>query len=81
MDYKQNNKDYRQIFKELREDKDLTQQAIADICNVSDATVGHWENFKRDMRIDCIVKLCKFYDVSADYVLGLSNCKVINKCK
>ena len=36
--------DYRQIFKNLREDKDLTQQQVANICNVSDATVGHWEN-------------------------------------
>lgn len=73
--------DYRQIFKNLREDNDLTQQQIADICNVSDATVGHWENEKREMRIDCIVKLCKFYQISADYVLGLSNCKNINQCK
>lgn len=73
--------DYRQIFKNLREDKDLKQQDIADIFGVSDATVGHWETGKRDMRIDCIIKLCKFYDVSADYVLGLSNCKTINKCK
>lgn len=73
--------DYRQIFKNLREDNDLTQQQIAEICNVSDATVGHWENKKREMRVDCIVKLCKFYDISADYVLGLSKCKNINKCK
>lgn len=73
--------DYRQIFKNLREDHDLKQQDIANICNVSDATVGHWENGKRDMRIDCIVKLCKFYDISADYVLGISNCKTINRCR
>lgn len=73
--------DYRQIFKELREDKDLKQKDIADICNVSDATVGHWENGKRHMSIDCIVKLCKYYNISADYVLGISNCKNINNCK
>lgn len=64
--------DYRQMFKNLRVNKKLTQQDIAKICNVSDATVGHWENCKRDMRIDCIVKLCLFYNVSADYVLGIS---------
>lgn len=73
--------DYRQKFKNLREDNDLTQKQIAEICNVSDATVGHWENKKREMSIDCIIKLCKFYDISADYILGLSNCKNINKCK
>lgn len=65
--------DYRQKFKELRIDNDLLQSDIARICNVSDATVGHWENLKRDMRIDCIVKLCLFYKVSSDYILGLPN--------
>lgn len=63
--------DYRQKFRDLRCDRDLTQQQIAEICNVSDATVGHWENLKRDMKIDCIMKLCLFYNVSADYILGL----------
>lgn len=67
--------DYRQIFRDLRCDNDLTQEDIAKICNVSDATVGHWENLKRDMRIDCIIKLCLFYDISADYVLGLTKTK------
>lgn len=65
--------DYRQKFKNLREDNDLTQQDIANICGVSDATVGHWETGKRDMRIDSIIKLCKFYNVSSDYILGLTN--------
>lgn len=64
--------DYRQIFRDLRIDRDLKQQDIALLCGVSDATVGHWENCKRDMRIDCIIKLCIFYNISADYVLGLT---------
>ncbi len=72
--------DYRHVFRDLRCDHDLKQQDIANICNVSDATVGHWENLKRDMRIDCIVKLCKYYNISADYVLGLSSKKTLN-CK
>lgn len=65
--------DYRQKFKALREDAELTQQQIADICGVSDATVGHWETGKRDMKIDCIIKLCKYYNISADYILCLTN--------
>lgn len=63
--------DYRQKFKNLRIDKDLTQQDVANVCGVSDATVGHWENGLRDMKIDSIIKLCNFYKVSADYILGL----------
>lgn len=67
--------DYRHIFRDLRIDNDLKQSDIANICGVSDATVGHWENLKRDMRIDCIIKLCKHFNVSSDYVLGLTNDK------
>ncbi|MGN0534809.1 MAG: helix-turn-helix domain-containing protein [Eubacterium sp.] len=63
--------DYRQKFKNLRIDNDLTQQDVANICGVSDATVGHWENGIRDMKIDSIVKLCYYYKVSADYILGI----------
>ncbi len=63
--------DYRQKFKNLRIDNDLTQENIALICKVSDATVGHWENEKREIRVDCITTLCKYYNISADYILGL----------
>ncbi len=65
--------DYRQRFKDLRIDYGYRQQDIAKICNVSDATVGHWENLKRHMSVDCIILLCRFYNVSADYILGLTN--------
>lgn len=63
--------DYRQKFKNYRIDNDLTQQDVAQICDVSDATVGHWETLKRHMHIDSIITLCKYYNVSSDYILGL----------
>lgn len=62
--------DYRQKFKNLRIDNDLKQEEIAKICNVSDATVGHWETGRRDMKIDSIIKLCLFYNVSPEYIFG-----------
>ncbi len=65
--------DYRQKFYNLRIDNDLTQQDVANICGVSDATVGHWETGRRDMKIDSIIKLCKYYNISADYIFGLPN--------
>ncbi|MDE6123924.1 MAG: helix-turn-helix domain-containing protein [Eubacterium sp.] len=52
-------------------DNDLTQQDVADICGVSDATVGHWETGRRDMKIDSIIKLCRYYKISADYIFDL----------
>ena len=65
--------DYRQKFKNLRIDNDLKQEDIAKICNVSDATVGHWETQRRDMKVDCIIKLCIFYNISPEYILGFTN--------
>ena len=63
--------DYRTKFKYQRIDHDLLQKDIAKICKVSDATVGHWENLKRHMHVNNIITLCKFYNISADYMLGL----------
>lgn len=65
--------DYRKRFKELRLQAGLTQMQVGAVCNVSDATVGHWENLKREMSVDDIITLCKFYHVSADYILGLQD--------
>lgn len=65
--------DYRQKFKNLRVDNDLTQEQVAKICKVSDATVGHWETGRREMSVDSIIQLCRFYKVSSDYILGLSD--------
>ena len=67
--------DYRQIFKQERITRNMTQEQVAKICAVSDATVGHWENCKRDMRIDCIIKLCLLYNISANYIFGISKIK------
>lgn len=63
--------DYRDKFKNLRIDNDLEQKDIAKICNVTNKTVSHWETHRRDIPIDCIVKLCEFYKVSADVILGI----------
>ena len=65
--------DYRDKFKSLRIDNDLEQKDIANICNVTNKTVSHWETLRRDMPIDCIVKLCQFYNISLDFIFGLKN--------
>ncbi len=64
--------DYRQKFKHLRVDRDLKQKDVAAVCGVSDATVGHWENGLRDMKIDSIIKLCNFYNISPEYIFGFT---------
>ena len=64
---------YREIIRELRKDHKLKQSQLAEVCGVSSALVGHWETGVRDININCLVKLALYFDVSVDYILGLTN--------
>lgn len=60
-------------LKFLREEKGLFQSDIAKILGVSVAAVGFYENEKRDMSPDTIIKLAEYFNVSTDYFLGKSD--------
>ena len=60
-------------IKELRTEKKLTQSQLATHINFGHAIVGFWESGKRKPAADAIIALCKFFNVSADYLLGLSD--------
>ena len=62
-------------FKDLREDKDLKQKDIAEIINTSANYYGDYENGKREMPFNRVIELAKFYNVSLDYIAGLTNDK------
>lgn len=62
---------YSQIIRELREDNDLYQKNLAEILNTSQSYYAQYENGKRPLPIEHLITLCKFYNVSADYILGL----------
>ncbi len=62
-------------LRDLREDSDLTQQAIADFLNVKQSTYSQYENGKRQIPIEALIKLAGFYKVSTDYILGISDKK------
>lgn len=64
-------KDYNAILRELREDKGKIQADIADILNITRPQYNLYETGKRQFRLEHIYKLCEYYGVSADYVLGL----------
>lgn len=63
--------DYRDKMKLFRIAKHLDQKDIAVICDVSDKSVSHWETHRQQVPVDCIVKFCKYFNVSSDYILGL----------
>ena len=64
-------KEYNRIIRELREDHDLKQKGIADILGTTQQVYSRYENGDNEMPIRHIITLCKFYNVSADYILGL----------
>lgn len=66
-------KNYNDIIRELREDNDLTQKEIADILQTTQQVYSRYEQGINEMPLRHLITLCKFYKVSSDYILGLSN--------
>ncbi len=64
---------YVKRMRDLREDHDLTQQQVADILGTSQTMYARYERGANELPIHHLLTLCKYYKVSADYLLGLSN--------
>ena len=62
---------YLKRIRDLREDNDLTQQNIADVLGTSQTMYARYERGANELPIHHLISLCKFYRVSADYILGL----------
>ena len=60
-------------IRDLREDKDLKQDDVANILKITRQQYQLYESGKRKLPIDQLIQLCKFYNVSADYILGLTD--------
>ena len=62
---------YRERIKNVREDHDLTQAQVGKIINKSQQGYSHIEAGRAELKIDDLVLLCKHYNLSADYLIGL----------
>lgn len=62
---------YQIRLRELRTDKDLSQEDIATFLGIKQTVYSRYETGKNDMKIEYLVKLAEYYKVSADYILGL----------
>lgn len=60
-------------IKDLREDHDITQKEIAEYLHVKQNTYSQYENGQRQLPIECLIALARFYQVSTDYILGLTD--------
>lgn len=57
-------------LKELREEKNMTRQALADELHISVRLVGYWENGQRECSLDMLIKLAKLLDTDVNYLIG-----------
>lgn len=62
---------YVKIIRDLREDHDKTQLEIANYLGTSQTMYARYERGANELPIHHLIKLCKLYGVSADYILGL----------
>ncbi|MBQ8862207.1 MAG: helix-turn-helix transcriptional regulator [Clostridia bacterium] len=63
---------YKRI-RDLREDKDITQKEISKILNCSQQVYSNYELGQRDIPTYILIELSNFYNVSVDYILGITD--------
>lgn len=65
--------DYRTRLRDLREDGDYTQEQIGRLINKSQQGYNHIEMGRAELKIEDLIVLCRFFHVSADYMIGLTD--------
>ena len=64
---------YRERIKNVREDRDFTQEEIGKVLQKSQQGYNHIETGRAELKIDDLILLCRFYKLSADYLIGLTD--------
>ena len=64
---------YLKRLKDLREDNDLSQEFISKILKITRPQYSLYETGKRDIPVDLLSILAKYYDTSIDYIVGDTN--------
>lgn len=62
-------------LKDLREDADLTQKAVAEYLHIKQNTYSQYETGQRQIPLELLIALARYYATSTDYILGLTNIK------
>jgi len=61
-------------LRDLREDRDLSQQQVADYLGMKQPQYNRYERGVRDIPTDVLIRLAQLYQTSTDYILGLTQC-------
>ncbi|MBO5094046.1 MAG: helix-turn-helix transcriptional regulator [Lachnospiraceae bacterium] len=67
--------DYKLRIRDLREDHDKTQQNIADILGTSQTMYARYERGASELPVRHLIRLSKYYNVSMEYIVGLTDIK------
>lgn len=62
-------------LKDLREDNDVTQKELSEHLHIKQNTYSQYENGQRQVPIDVLITLAKYYNTSLDYLVGITNVK------
>ena len=60
----------------LRQERGLTQQELADLFHISNSTISSYVTGNRIPDVEFLLKLSKFYNISSDYIIGLSDSRL-----
>lgn len=60
-------------LKEIRKERGLSRNKLSNELKIPEPTISRWENGKHIPSIDYIILLCKYFDVTSDYLIGLSD--------
>lgn len=60
-------------IKDLRKKHKITQMELSEYLNISQSTLALYESKKRAVSVDIIIKIAQFFNVTTDYLLGLSD--------
>lgn len=60
-------------IRDLREDRDLKQREVAEYLNCSQQVYSNYELGQRDVSSETLIRLSRFYNVSVDYILSLTD--------
>lgn len=66
-----------QQLRDLREDMDLTQRQLSEILHMHTTTYVRYESGEREIPFNIVISLAKFYNVSLDYIAGLTPYKEV----
>lgn len=60
-------------LRELREDRDITQSALAEALHIRQNTYSQYETGQRQLPIETLIRLTEIFDTSADYILEITD--------